>query len=292
MTGATGFIGTRLCERLDAAGWEVHGTSRSQDARIGGRGRLWPLDLTDATATGAICEEVRPDVVFHLASRVTGTRDHAAVVPVFADTAASTVHLLAAAHGAGTARVVLAGSMEEPGAEQAHSPYAAAKQAAAVYAGLYRAVYGLEVVHLRIHMVYGPGQRDERKLVPSVIRSLLDGTPPAVSSGLRRVDWIHVDDVTEALVAAATVPDAPVVPVDVGTGRHASVREVVERLVAATGSNLRPVYGAVGDRPQEVEPVADVQSAARALGGWRASIELEEGLRRTVAAYRDGLTAR
>ena len=282
VTGASGFIGAHLCRRMQASGWDVHRVSRSP--AVAGSGRAWQLDLTDAAATADTLAAVRPQVVVHLAARVTGRRDAALVVPVFADTAVATVHVLAAAYAAGTPRVVLAGSMEEPDAAAPHSPYAAAKQAAAVYGHLYRALYALEVVHLRIHMVYGPGQRDERKLIPSVLSSLAAGQPPAVSSGARRVDWVHVDDVCEAVLAAATVQPAPTGPVDVGTGVATSLREVVERLVQLSGADVEPVFGAVPDRPLEVEPVADTDAAAAALNGWRATLDLTEGLRRTLAA--------
>jgi UDP-glucose 4-epimerase len=285
VTGAGGFLGSHLVARLAADGWEVHRVGRSPLPP--GPGREWQADLADAGATRAVVAAAAPDVVFHLASAVTGTRDAEAVVPIFRDTAAATVSVLAAAHAAGAGRVVLSGSMEEPAGGEPQSPYAAAKEAAAVYGRLYRFLYGLDVVHLRIHMVYGPGQRDRRKLVPSVVDDLLGGRSPAVSSGTREVDWVHVDDVVEALVAAATVDPAPTEPVDVGTGVRASVREVVEHLVAAVGSGATARYGAVADRPHEVEPVADVEAAAAALGGWRPGIGLEEGLARTVAAERE-----
>jgi UDP-glucose 4-epimerase len=285
VTGATGFIGAHLSELLDERGWELHRVSRQADPPPG-PGRAWQVDLTDAAAVADLCAAVRPHVVFHLAARVTGSRDAAAVVPVFADTAAATVHVLAAAHAAGASRVVLAGSMEEPDGAEPQSPYAAAKAAAATYAGLYRRAYGLEVVHLRLHMVYGPAQPDRAKLVPAVITSLLAGEPPRVSSGVREVDWIHVRDVCQALLAAATVTPAPTGPVDVGTGVRTSVRTVVRTLAALAGGGLAPVFGAVPDRPDEVEPVADVNAAAAALGGWRAAIGLEEGLAGTLEWHR------
>lgn len=283
VTGATGFIGAHTCALLDRRGWEVHRVSRRPDAP--GPGRLWQADLTEPDPIAKVTAALRPDVVVHLAARVTGTRDPEAVLPVFADTAASTVHVLAAAQAARTPRVVLAGSMEEPEGDP-QSPYAAAKAAAAAYAGLYRRAYGLDVVHLRIHMVYGPAQPDATKLVPSTIGDLLAGRAPRVSSGTRRVDWIHVADVAAALLAAATVDPAPEGPVDVGTGVPTSIREVVATLAALHGAGISPEYGAIPDREGEVESVADVTAATAALGGWRPTMALEEGLRDTLEWYR------
>ncbi len=284
VTGAAGFIGRHLLERLGALAWPVTGVSRTGDGGLGVRA----VDLADAAACEALLHDTRPDVVIHLASVVTGSRAVEAVAPTLSANLVSTVHLLTAAWRSGVRRVVLAGSMEEPGSSPPHSPYAASKAAAALYGSLFRNLYGLEVVHLRIHMVYGPGQRDLSKLVPSVIASALAGRPPEVASGRRRVDWIYVADVVDAIVAAATVDPAPGVTVDVGTGTLHSVREVVEQIVRAVDPSLAIAFGAVADRPHEVEPVADVDAAASMLGGWRAAVPLEEGLRRTVAAARAG----
>ena len=71
-------------------------------------------------------------------------------------------------------------------------------------------------MHLRIFMVYGPGQRDTRKLVPYVTTSLLRGEMPELTSGAREVDWIYVDDVVEAFLAAAVAPGAEGTSLDVG----------------------------------------------------------------------------
>jgi UDP-glucose 4-epimerase len=286
VTGATGFVGAHLCARLDAEGWEVHRVTR-QATPPTGPGRTWQADLGQPDPIAEVTGAVSPDVVVHLAARVTGSREPEAVVPIFADTAASTVHVLAAARAAEVPRVVLAGSMEEPEAGAPQSPYAAAKAAAATYAALYRRLYALEVVHLRVHMVYGPAQRDRSKLVPSVLTTLLAGEAPHVSSGVRQVDWVHVDDVCAAIVAACTVQPAPEDPVDVGTGVRTSVRSVVEALARLSGTGIAPAFGAIADRPDEVEPVADVEAAAAALGGWRAAIALEDGLERTLAWHRE-----
>jgi UDP-glucose 4-epimerase len=289
VTGGSGFIGRPLCAALAADGWQVHAVSR-REPPAGGPGVRWVrVDLTDAPAVRGVLDAARPDVVVHLASRVTGSRAREDVVPIFSDTLASTVHVLDAASAAGVRRVVLAGSIEEPAPSSTApppSPYAAAKAGAAVYGRLFAALYGLEVVHLRIAMTYGPGQDDARKLVPSVIGDLAAGRPPSVSSGTRRADWVYIDDVVDACVRATTLDVAPQGPVDVGTGVLTSVRGVVERLVRFWGTDVQPRYGAVADRPLEVEPAADVQAAARALAGWRAAVDLDEGLRRTVAAAR------
>jgi nucleoside-diphosphate-sugar epimerase len=202
VTGASGFIGARLCARLAALGAEVTATSRTPFASESSI--AWQhCDLSDASATENLIGLARPERVFHLASHVVGTRATSAVFPTFESNLVSTVNLLTAAERSGCQRVVLTGSLEEPdpGPEWPipSSPYAAAKLAANAYGRMFHALFGLPVVILRVFMVYGPGQRDHAKLVPYVITSLLKGETPRLGSGLREVDWIYVDDVVDAL---------------------------------------------------------------------------------------------
>lgn len=293
VTGASGFIGRRLAAVLVDRGAEVHGVSRhpGDDPAV----QWWTTDLGDADSATAVVHGVRPDVVLHLASHVTGDRSLAAVGPTLRGNLLSTVHLLgAAASLPDPPLVVLAGSMEEPGGDTAGtvpgSPYAAAKVAATGYGRLFHALYDLPVVSLRVFMVYGPGRQDEAKLVPYVIRSLLAGEAPALSSGARAVDWVYVDDVVAAFLAAATAD--PVhdglfeQSIDVGTGVLTTIRAVAERLAAEVGDGPGPRFGAVPDRLLEREPRAD-PAPARALLGWSPATTLDEGLARTVAWFRE-----
>jgi nucleoside-diphosphate-sugar epimerase len=286
VTGGGGFIGTHLCRQLAAAGARVNVVSRG-GANAGGGGAIagaHRVDLADAAAVDVLVHDVRPDYVFHLASHVSASRELSAVGPTFASNLASTVNLLTSVTQVGCRRFVLAGSLEEPVAGDApSSPYAASKAAAAMYARMFHALYAAPIVTARIFMVYGPGQRDTRKLVPYVTRSLLAGESPQVSSGVRPVDWVYVGDVAEALVGCATTPGLEGTTIDVGTGRLTTVRSVVERLSAIIGTR-QPVFGAVDDRPLEQVRAADPRDVAALLG--RAPVDLEHGLRQTVAWYR------
>jgi len=285
VTGASGFLGTPLVARLGAAGGEVHAVSRRAPAGRPAEARWHAVDLEDAAAVERLVREVEPTRVFHLASRVVGGRELELVLPTFRANLATTVNLLAATTAAGVGRVVLAGSMEEPlGGETPASPYAAAKGSAALYARLFHGLYGAPVVTARIFMVYGPGQRDPTKLVPSTIAAALAGRSPRISSGVRAIDWIYVDDVVEGLVALAITPGLEGSTIDLGTGKLTTVREVAERICALCGAPP-PEIGALPDRPLETFRRADPEATARACG-WRAHVPLQEGLTRTIAALR------
>ena len=286
VTGAAGFIGSALCRRLVASGTEVHGVSRVSRSTADGI-RWWQADLSEAGAANRIFREARPDVVFHLASHVSGDRGLGAVAPTLRDNLVTTVNLLTAAAEAGETRVVLAGSMEEPDRDDPapSSPYAAAKTAASAYARLFDQLYGLPVVNLRVFMVYGPGQQDGTKLVPYVTNSLLRGEGPRLSSGRREVDWVYIDDVAAAFVAAAEAEKAPGSALDIGSGELVSIRSLVERIVALVGGDVRPEFGALPDRPGERPRVADLVPS-RELIGWEPSTPLDVGLARTVEWFR------
>jgi UDP-glucose 4-epimerase len=289
VTGASGFIGARLCERAGKLGAVVHGVSRRSSPAASPAVHWEQLDLTDEAAVRAVARRVQPHVVLHLASEVSGDRSAEAVLPMLHANFVAAVNVMLACHEVGCRRVVLAGSMEEPDLGDpdavAQSPYAAAKWAALTYAQMFRALYELSVVHLRIFMVYGPGQRDLRKLIPYVTTSLLRGEPPELMSGDREVDWVYVDDVVDAFLAAAVAPGAYGASLDIGSGELVTVRAVVAHLRRLVGGSVEPSFGALPDRRLERVRVAEPASAATAIG-WRPRTPLEDGLARTVEFYR------
>jgi UDP-glucose 4-epimerase len=270
----------------------VHGVARRNSSYLADAVRQWTCDVADFDALSSVWSQVRPDLVFHLASMVTGSRDTAAVLPALRANLVGAVNCYSIALEAGCRRVITAGSMEEPIAhadEVAGSPYAAAKAAASEYARMFHALYALPVVGLRIYMVYGPRQRDLSKLVPYVTTSLLRGESPKLSSGSRQVDWIYVSDVVDAFVAAATMPGVEGKSVDVGSGRAVSIRQVVEFIVQSTGSRVSPEFGALEDRPLERLRLADTEATASILG-WTPKVAIDDGIARTVDWYRAALS--
>ena len=263
--------------RREPAPW-----ARSQDP-------AWHVaDLTDACAFVELIETVTPDVVFHLASAVSGARDIDLVVPLMAANQAAAVNLLTAvAKSAPATRVVLAGSIEEPHRGHdvtPHSPYAAAKWAASAYARMFAALWDVRVSVLQIAMVYGPAQPDVTKLVPYTALALLSGESPQLSSGTRLVDWVYVDDVVDALVRTAEADKTIGKVFDICSGRLVSVRDTVELLASIVGGEARPQFSAVADRPMDHAQRGDPRPAA-ALLNWEAFTPLEDGLHKTVAWY-------
>jgi UDP-glucose 4-epimerase len=288
VTGASGFIGTRLCQRLLSDELEIHGMSRAMPAPDINGVRWWHGDMADQATVQTLLKAIKPDVIFHLAGAAVGYRDLGFVTPLFQGHVMGTVHLLTAAAEVGCQRIILSGSLEEPEATDAapSSPYAVAKWAASAYARMFHAVYDLPVVILRVFMVYGPGKQNLRKLVPYVIHSLLKGEAPKLASGHRQIDWVYLDDVAEAFIAAASAADVEGQTIDVGSGKLVSIKRLVDHLVHAINPSSAPMFGALTERRLEQVRVAHTKQADLMLG-WRATTSLERGLRQTVAWYRE-----
>ncbi len=287
LTGATGFIGPHVARQLGALGVEVVATHRTDT--LEGLPVTWvQCDLADGAEVAQVVGDVKPSVILHLASFVAGARTLDLVEPTFSGNLVSTVNLLTSAVEAGVDRVVLAGSLEEPEGDAAtaipSSPYAAAKWAASAYARMFHALYDLDVVTARIFMVYGPGQRDERKLVPYVVNALLDGETPALGPGTRPVDWVYVEDVAAGLIRMTTAPNLSGSRVDLGSGETHTVKDVVLELARLSGDGETPQFGAVGDRAMEQIRVADTEGTRKALN-WAPETPLSEGLQATIDWY-------
>ena len=286
VTGASGFIGEHLCARLHSTGAEVHGISRSEQPDSN-TVRWWQGEGANLADMQRILTTVKPDVIFHLASYVSGDRSLKAVLPTLHSNLISAVNLLTLVADLGCRRLVLAGSLEEPELGElpiASSPYAAAKWSASVYARMFHQLYQVPVVGARLFMVYGPAQKDLNKLIPYVTLSLLRGEAPKLSSGQRQVDWIYVCDVVDGLMAAAQTSGIDGENFDLGSSTLTPISTIVHHLNQLIDPSIKPLFGALSDRPMEQVRIANITSASDRLG-WHPQTSLEDGLAQTVAWY-------
>ncbi len=292
VTGASGFIGGRLVRTLVTCGAQVYGISRyalipelEAERRIQG-------DLSDRAFVLQAVKTLKPDFIYHLSSMVTGSRDVTMVNPVLMANLVATTNLLEAASVNGARKVVIAGSLEEPDADDGNavpcSPYAAAKWAASGYARMFAELYQLPVSIAKLFMVYGPGQKDLKKFVPYVILSLLQSHVPKLASGTRPVDWIFVDDVVHGLLLMGQVSDLDGKTVELGSGALHTTRDIALQITRLIGDGVAPEFGAIPDRPLERIRQADVAQTQQLLG-WSPSRDIATGLQQTIDWYRNGL---
>jgi UDP-glucose 4-epimerase len=301
VTGAAGFIGSHVVDRLLHAGAEVTaiddlstGWRENLAGPLAAGVRLHEADVRDPTAMRAILAAARPDAVFHLAARASVTRSVEEPEDDAAVNVGGTVTVLEAARRAGAGRFVyvstggaLYGETERiPTPEDAPirplSPYGTGKWAGELYCDLYARLHGASTVTLRLANVYGPRQdpHGEAGVIAIFCERLRSGAAPTVfGDGRQTRDYVYVGDVAAATVAAA---DARVGgPLNVGTGIEASVLDLV--------GALRELGGGQGFEPEHAPPrpgemrrsSLDPGRAARELG-WRATTPLRDGLRATL----------
>lgn len=257
VTGSGGFVGRRVTAAMAAAGRAVTGTILP-----GGRVpathdvRFVELDVVEP-ALAELIAELRPRTVVHLASRRDDTTAAARVEAVRTNVL-GTANLIEAAAAAGVARLVhVTTSLEyapsdEPLSEasrlapQGH--YAATKLAASL---LVREAAGRipSTVTLRAFGIYGPGQ-DSARFIPTLLRAAREGGEVELTGVAPARDWIHVDDVAAAIVAAAGAPiGEPHCIVNVGTGVQHTNHEVVAMAREVTGRPILVREGAFAPRP-------------------------------------------
>lgn len=296
VTGATGFVGGHLLRLLDGAGAQVAALTRG-GAPLPAVARVFTGELAEREFVAAALREWAPQVVFHLAGARERNLSREAFDKTIEANLVGTLNLLYGAIGLpGLERVVVLGTGEEYGRNRAPfgedlreepiSAYSFSKQCATQLSQLMHRSFGLPVAVLRPAVAYGPGQHSDMFL-PALIETLLRGAPFEMTAGEQTRDFVYVDDLVEALLLAGASAGIDGEIVNVGGGQAVRIAELVERVEAQLGCAGLARRGALPYRNGEaMEYELDV-SKARALLGWAPRTSLDEGLRRTVAWYRE-----
>lgn len=280
VTGATGFIGRHLIDRMSGEDVEIVVTSRRPPEHDDPRVVTVRADIGHAGWARDVIEAAAPQRIVHLAGLALGRNDPALLMPMFEANTAASVALLDAALHADVDRVVMAGTLEEHyegDPEEPTSPYSASKSAATLFSRLV-AGYGLDVINARIFMTYGPGQ-DSAKLIPAIVATQLAGGVAQLRAPQRRYDWIHVADVADALTLLALRDDSPArgySAIDIGSGTMTPIAEIAEIAGAHLEREDPWIAHPDPDRDVRLERCASPDAMERL--GWRPSVELRTGL--------------
>jgi len=302
VTGAAGFMGSHLVERLLALGAEVTAFVRyTSRASLGvGESGLAPFVPSlravvagDLAAPGAVDQLAGLDVdlVFHLAADAWVTRSLTAPVDVFVNNVQSTLHVLEAVRRSDrVSRVVVTSSSEIYGTAttdriaESHpleptSPYAASKVACDRAAVAWHRTYGSPVAIIRPFNTYGP--RHVYDVIPKFIRAALRGEPLTIhGTGAQSRDFTYVTDMIEAFLIMGAHPDAVGRAVNFGTGTHVTIATIAQQIRESAGSTSEILY--VEDRQGQVQRLCCDPSVAERLLGWKATVSLDEGIARNV----------
>jgi len=302
VTGVAGFIGSNLADRLLGDGHTVVGID---NLAFGPREQVpagVDFHYADIRDPALATHFTGCDAIFHLAAKNCIADCQEDPLETSDVNVTGSINVLRAANAAGVMRVIHAessavyeGSALLPTPETEMAPrsfYAVSKQAAGAFADAFGRFHGMQLTGLRYFGVYGPRQ-DYRRTIPPVmsafILALLQGRQPIIyGTGEKRRDFIYVDDVNDfharCLVDARTVGQT----YNLGFGTPYSVNEIYARIAAQLGSDIRPRY--LPDLAGEAQTTHADISRARALG-WQPQVDLDEGLRRSIAYIKERVIA-
>ncbi len=309
VTGADGFIGSHLVERLVVEGARVrafcfYNSNGSLGWLDGARPEVRAAlevrlgDVRDARFVEEACQDV--EVVFHLAALIAIPYSYRAAESFVDTNVRGTLNVLEAVRRQGCGRLVQTSTSEVYGTpmtlpiRETHplhgqSPYAATKIAADKLCEAFYCTFGLPVVTVRPFNTYGPRQ-STRAVLPTILVQLLQGRRQVALGNLTpRRDLTFVADTVEGLVKAGAVPGVEGDTIQLGTGRAVSIGELFETACRTLGVLAQPVAQAERFRPEagEVMVLQSDPSRARERLGWEAQVPLEEGIARTASWLAD-----
>lgn len=296
ITGAAGFLGSALSNRLAREGHQVRGLD---DLSTGDPQSLSPDvlftrgDVNDRPKLWTLLQDV--DCVYHLAARVLVAESVLYPREYNAVNVGGTVSLMEAMRDVGVRRVVLISSgavygdqgtqpLREDAVPNPRSPYAVSKLAAEYYVHTIGDLWNIETVALRVFNAYGPGQNlppSHPPVIPNFLRQAVrGGTLVLHSDGSQTRDYVYVDDVVNAMSAAATAPGLNHLCVNVGSGTETSVRELANLVVQVTGG--KPEILANPRTEPGVSRMCANLGLAREKLAYQPRVSLPEGLRMTL----------
>jgi UDP-N-acetylglucosamine/UDP-N-acetyl-alpha-D-glucosaminouronate 4-epimerase len=305
VTGGAGFIGSHIVDALVNRGDRVRVLD---NLCTGHRGNLAPFEKQiefvegDVTCGSTVAAAVKGvDCVFHEAALASVPRSVERPLDTNAACVTGTLTVLDEARKAGVRRLVYAGSSSAYGDQPTSSkretdlpapisPYGAAKLAGELYCQAFAATYGFETVAIRYFNVFGPRQDPHSQysaVIPLFITAMLAGRQPTIfGDGQQSRDFTYVANVVHGNLLAADA-DAALVrgrTFNVANGRSTSLLRLIAILNDLLGTKIQPVHQPprVGDVR---ESLADITEARHCLA-YEPQVDFEEGLRRSIAYYR------
>ena len=310
VTGASGFIGSHLVERLVRDGHRVrafvHYNSRNDwgnleliNPAVKREVEVVTGDIADPFSVHSAIKGVQ--VVYHLSSLIAIPYSYVAPQSYVQTNVQGAMNVLQAARNEGVDRVVHTSTSECYGTAQyvpiderhplqGQSPYSASKIGADMLAESYWRSFGLPVATIRPFNTFGPRQ-SARAVIPTIIAQVLKGGPVKLGALSPTRDMNYVDDTVDGFLAVGTHPAAIGQVINVGSGREISIGDLALVIVGLMGSSAEVVEDNQRIRPanSEVERLLCGNAKAKDLLGWMPTVDLEEGLRRSIDWFRQHL---
>jgi nucleoside-diphosphate-sugar epimerase len=298
VTGASGFVGSHLVARLLADGARVSALVRPSSVlppEWRDRVEIIVCDDFSESRLRQVCR-TRFETVFHLAAYgvLPGDRDSEAMLRVNVALPAALARLC----GEWGARLIMAGSSAEYRRPRTNEPisegapleqgklYGSSKAAGGLMASAIASESGTGFRLLRLFKAYGAGEAPHR-LLPALVKDLSRGQPVALSAGTQIMDFVHIDDIVEALIRADAHcrGKGGAATWNVATGRGHSVREFAESVARAMQADASLLgFGAIAMRKDDEPWLVGAPDLLRGELGWQPATELDAGIRAAVAA--------
>lgn len=295
VTGATGFIGSHCLNPLLQRDYEVHAVSTKSTVKEDSSVVWHQADLLDGLSGARLIEKVRPTHFLHLAWYVVPGKLISSDLNF--DWVRSSMELLRVFQQQGGWRVVMPGSSYEYDwsygyCHETRTPtapntvYGACKHALDMMVQAFCRTHGLSHAWPRVFFLYGPNEHPDR-LVSSVIRSVLQGREARCSHGRQIRDYLHVQDVADAIVS---VLDSGIEgPVNVGSGEAVTLRDMILTIGRTLEREDLLKLGAIPSRSNDAPMVvADVERLLNEVK-WQPRFSMEEGLKHTIEWWRHTL---
>lgn len=302
ITGATGFIGSHLTRRLLKEGYQIAIIKLVDDDAYRIKNLCGDIEIynADLRNTQAMCEcfsQSKPESVLHLATYYAVSHKPEEIETMVDTNVLGTVNLLEASKEFAVKLFVNTSScfvykesnkkLHEGADLSPFNLYALTKLHAEEACTYYAEKNGVKCVTFRIFPPYGPGDH-ERRLIPYVIKNLLDANEIKMTTGKQRWDFVYVEDIVDAYVKLLSVFGSFRAHeiLNIGTGRAVSVRDVVLRIKDILSSQTEPQWGAIPHRDDEIYFMcADTRKTEEFLS-WKAKTPIEEGLKHTIQWFR------
>lgn len=301
VTGASGFIGKHLLERLAQESVEFAALVRSEWPASAEGLTLLYADLLDFPTLKRKIDEFKPDIVFHLGGQKMIGESWHAFWETYQINLVGTMNLLRCFENTKVQSIILVNSSAEYGKgpapyREGHtarpvSVYGASKAAATILGNLCHKYFRLPIIILRPTLVYGPGQ-GEQFFLSQLCRAVVQGQPFSMSPGEQYRDFIFVSDVIEALWSGVNRAQAIGGIYNIGSGKAYSLRAVAEMVYQIIGGNRELLQ--LGTKPyrsdEQFAYCVDINLARQVLK-WQPQVTLEQGLLKTVDWYKKSMNS-
>ena len=296
VTGARGFVGSNLIQRLEHLGANVFGLSHSSE-----KANILKANILNYTKVSSIVKDKKIHICFHLAGEALVEAGQEKPFETFKLNVEGTLNILEIGRKQHLERVIIASSSHvyarnkipyfESYTPRPSRPYETSKACTDLIAQSYADSFNLPVLIPRFVNIYGPGDLNFNRLIPLTIKNILSDSAPTMWGGDAIRDYLYIDDAIDAYISLASVNIKKVGTnriFNFGSNNTISVKDLIGKIISLTGDTVK-IKRIDDKREAEIKSQYVSSRKAARLLQWDPKISLHEGLKQTIAWYREFL---